>query len=65
MTAYSYDWNMLLIGQPLWSKALQTYIDFPPLQNLASDNLEQVYEAGPVDERVRRNEPIEVCNTGD
>ena len=42
MTAYQYDWNMLPIGQALWLKELQTYIDFPPLQNPASYNLEQV-----------------------
>ena len=28
-TAYVYDWNMLPIGQTLWLKELQTYIDFP------------------------------------
>ena len=44
MTAYQYDWNMLPIGQALWLKHLQTYIDFPPLQNPASYNLEQVMQ---------------------
>jgi hypothetical protein len=44
MTAYQYDWNMLPIGQALWLKELQTYIDFPPLQNPASYNLEQVMQ---------------------
>ena len=42
MTAYQYDWNMLPIGQALWLKELQSYIDFPMLQNPASYNLEQV-----------------------
>jgi hypothetical protein len=42
VTAYQYDWNMLPIGQPLWLKELQTYIDFPPLQDPASYNLDQV-----------------------
>ena len=42
MTAYVYDWNMLPIGQALWLKHLQTYIDFPPLQSPASYNLDQV-----------------------
>ena len=42
MTAYHIDWNMLPIGQALWLKELQTYIDFPPLQNPASYNLDQV-----------------------
>src|SRR6476661_3791693 len=35
VTAYQYDWNMLPIGQALWLKERQTYIDFPPLQNPA------------------------------
>jgi arylsulfatase len=43
-TAYVYDWNMLPIGQALWLKHLQTYIDFPPLQDPASYNLEQVMQ---------------------
>ena len=30
-----YDWNMLPIGQALWLKELQTYLDFPMLQNPA------------------------------
>ena len=44
VTAYQYDWNMLPLGQTLWLKELQTYIDFPPLQNPASYNLEQVMQ---------------------
>src|ERR1041385_7119043 len=44
VTAYQYDWNMLPIGQALWLKELETYIDFPPLQNPASYNLEQVMQ---------------------
>ena len=44
VTAYQYDWNMLPIGQALWLKHLQTYIDFPPLQDPASYNLEQVMQ---------------------
>ena len=44
MTAYVYDWNMLPIGQALWLKHLQTYIDFPPLQDPASYNLDQVMQ---------------------
>jgi arylsulfatase A-like enzyme len=43
-TAYQYDWNMLPIGQALWLKELETYIPFPPLQNPASYNLEQVMQ---------------------
>ena len=35
VTAYVYDWNMLPIGQALWLKELETYIDFPPLQDPA------------------------------
>ena len=44
VTAYQYDWNMLPIGQALWLKHLQTYIDFPPLQDPASYNLDQVMQ---------------------
>jgi len=44
LTAYQYDWNMLPIGQALWLKELQTYIDFPPLQNPDSYNLQQVMQ---------------------
>jgi arylsulfatase A-like enzyme len=43
-TAYQYDWNMLPIGQALWLKELETYIPFPPLQNPASYNLDQVLQ---------------------
>ncbi len=43
-TAYVYDWNMLPIGQVLWLKELESYIPFPPLQNPASYNLEQVMQ---------------------
>ena len=39
-----YDWNMLPIGQALWLKELETYIPFPPLQDPASYNLEQVMQ---------------------
>ena len=45
VTAYQYDWNMLPIGQTLWLKELEkTYVDFPPLQNPASYNLDQVIQ---------------------
>jgi arylsulfatase len=44
VTAYQYDWNMLPIGQALWLKELQSYVDFPPLQNPASYNLDQVMQ---------------------
>jgi hypothetical protein len=39
-----YDWNLLPMGQALWLKELETYIDFPPLQDPASYNLEQVVQ---------------------
>ena len=41
-TAYIYDWNMLPIGQALWLKELETYQEFPPMQDPASYNLTQV-----------------------
>ena len=43
-TAYVYDWNMLPIGQQLWLKELETYIKYPPLQNPASYNLDQIMQ---------------------
>jgi arylsulfatase len=44
VTAYLYDWNMLPIGQALWLRELETYRKFPPMQDPASYNLEQVME---------------------
>jgi hypothetical protein len=44
VTAYVYDWNLLPMGQALWLRELETYIDFPPLQDPASYNLEQVVQ---------------------
>ena len=44
MTAFQYDWNMLPIGQQLWLKELESYIEFPPLQEAATYNLTQVIE---------------------
>ena len=35
---------MLPIGQALWLKELESYKEFPPLQDPASYNLEQVME---------------------
>ena len=42
VTAYVYDWNMLPLGQSLWLKELETYKEFPPMQDPASYNLDQV-----------------------
>ena len=41
-TAYIYDWNILPIGQALWLRELETYRAFPPMQDPASYNLDQV-----------------------
>jgi arylsulfatase len=41
-TAYIYDWNLLPIGQALWLRELESYVEFPPMQDPASYNLEQV-----------------------
>lgn len=43
-SAYIYDWNILPIGQVLWLKELETYKEFPPLQQAASYNLEQIVQ---------------------
>jgi arylsulfatase len=44
-TAYVYDWNILPIGQLLWEKELMSYKDFPPLQQAASYNLDQILQS--------------------
>ena len=44
VTAYQYDWNILPIGQQMWLKELETYVNFPPLQTPSSYNLEQVMQ---------------------
>ena len=45
MTAYLYDWNMLPIGQLLWTKELMSYKEFPPLQAPESYNLSGILAA--------------------
>ena len=35
---------MLPVGQQLWLKELESYIEFPPLQDPASYNLDQVLQ---------------------
>jgi len=44
VTAFIYDWNLLPIGQALWLKELETYQKYPPMQDPASYNLDQVME---------------------
>jgi arylsulfatase A-like enzyme len=44
-TAYLYDWNLLPIGQLLWEKELMSYKQFPPLQEAASYNLDQILDS--------------------
>src|SRR5664279_1605617 len=43
-TAYIYNWNMLPIGQQLWLKELESFIEFPPLQAPETYNLDQVLQ---------------------
>ena len=43
-TAYIYDWNLLPMGQALWLKELETYQEFPPMQDPASYNLSPGHE---------------------
>jgi len=43
-TAYIYNWNMLPIGQQLWLQELESYAEFPALQDPASYNLVQVMQ---------------------
>jgi arylsulfatase len=44
VTAYIYDWNLLPLGQLLWLKELESYRTYPPMQDPASYNLEQVIQ---------------------
>ena len=44
VTAYVYDWNMLPIGQAVAEGARDLQIEFPPLQDPASYNLDQVLQ---------------------
>src|SRR6266404_3078671 len=41
-TAYLYDWNMLPIGQLLWTKELMSYKEFPPMQAPETYNLDGI-----------------------
>jgi arylsulfatase A-like enzyme len=41
-TAFLYDWNMLPIGQQLWTQHLESFKKFPPLQAAASYNLDAI-----------------------
>jgi arylsulfatase A-like enzyme len=41
-TAYLYDWNMLPLGQLLWTKELESYKTFPPLQAPETYNLDGI-----------------------
>jgi arylsulfatase A-like enzyme len=43
-TAYLYNWNILPIGQLLWLKELESYSEFPPMQDPASYNLDSVLQ---------------------
>ena len=43
-TAYIYDWNLLPIGQVLWLRELESYVEFPSMQDPASYNLAQVLD---------------------
>src|SRR5438477_11225152 len=44
-TAYLYDWNMLPIGQLLWTKELMSYKEFPPMQAPETYNLDGILKA--------------------
>ena len=45
VTAFLYDWNMLPIGQLLWTKELESYKAFPPLQAPETYNLTGILDA--------------------
>ncbi len=44
VTAYIYDWNILPLGQHLWLKELESYRQFPPMQDPETYNLDQVIQ---------------------
>ena len=43
-TAYTYDWNILPIGQMIALRHLESFVEFPPMQAPPSYNLAQVME---------------------
>jgi arylsulfatase len=45
VTAFLYDWNMLPIGQQLWTEQLMSYKTFPPLQAPETYNLDGILDA--------------------
>ena len=44
VSAYIYDWNILPVGQHLWLKELESYRQFPPMQDPETYNLDQVIQ---------------------
>jgi arylsulfatase len=44
-TAYLYDWNILPIGQLMWTKELESYRTYPPLQAPETYNLSGILDA--------------------
>ena len=44
VTSYLYDWNIIPLGQILWLKELETYKQFPPMQDPETYNLDQVIQ---------------------
>src|SRR3954470_11710709 len=44
-TAYLYDWNILPIGQLLWTKEMMSYKEFPPMQAPETYNLDGILKA--------------------
>jgi arylsulfatase A-like enzyme len=44
VTAYIYDWNIIPVGQALWLKELESYREYPPMQDPETYNLTQVIQ---------------------
>ena len=42
VTAFIYDWNMLPIGQQLWTDFFKSLEEFPPMQKPESYNISQI-----------------------
>ena len=55
-TAYVYDWNMLPIGQALWLKELETYVEVPA--DAGSRELQPDAGHGPAQEPEEPSEPM-------
>ena len=64
VTAYVYDWNLLPMGQALWLKELETYIDFPAAAKSGQLQSRSGHAAGPANENDKSSRRIGVKRAG-